>query len=139
MTKKDWKRRRKADKYKPNEYTKETLEVMPSYIIWVVMTVILLIGAGWAVLAVQPAWMGFQREIVQESPQYVESKRTLLNGLVQDWNQLEVEILGSSDEVAAAKRGQQLAIINRMVDESDRLPESEVPSAVTDLLTELGR
>lgn len=118
-----------------NFYTEETVAALPAVFIWAV--VLFVIGAAMTTgaLALKPAWMGFEREIVQQSPQYVESKRTLLNGLLQDWNQLEVEIVTASTDVAAAKRGQQIAILNRMHDEAGRLPSTEVPPAVTAFLS----
>jgi len=116
---KAWERRRVEDA-KRNEYTEETIKAVPSTLIIWSIVLMMILGGGLVIAATKPAFMAFERETVQASPQYVEGKRSLLNGLLQDWTQLEAEIAEASEDVASAKRGQQAAIMNRMRDEVDR-------------------
>lgn len=116
-----------------NEYTTETVKWIPSFFI---ILIILIAGAA-ITAAVRPTFMDWRREAIQHSNEYVESKATLLLGLVEDWNELEVDLASpdASDALLGAKRNQQVAIAARISSEVERLPDSEVPPSVLTFLS----
>jgi len=52
---------------------------------------------GSMIMAVRPAWMGFERRVMKESHQYVEAKETMLLQWVDEYN----------GDIAASMRTQQ--------------------------------
>lgn len=110
-----------------NVYTSETTAMLPAVFIWGAVIVLLCIGG----LMLKPMIMEYNRETVQQSQQYTEAKASFLTGQVSEYMKLAVEIAEStSEEVKTAKMNQQLAILARVHEEIDRLPESEVPISV---------
>lgn len=85
--------------------------------------------------------INIQREVVQHSQQYVETKVNLLNKLHTDWFQLNAEIaeLKASDEdnseIIAAKVAQQKNIVNRIQTEADMIPDSQIPARIRSFLS----
>jgi len=109
---------------------------------WVLITAvalaILVILPTTLVLAVQPAWMGFQRETMKQSHQYVEAKESMLLQWVTEYETLEVERLKYEDadktDIANGLRLQQETLLARIKTEAQRVPEDALPEAVKDFL-----
>jgi len=90
------------------------------------------------ILAVQPAWMGFQRETMKQSHQYVDAKESMLLQWVAEYNELEVERLKYKDadkhELAQGLELQQASILARIKTEAQRVPEDALPPTVREFL-----
>lgn len=90
------------------------------------------------ILAIQPAWLGFQRESMKQSHQYVEGKETMLLQWVEEYNSLEVEALkyegSGNDKLAEGLRLQQESLLARIKTEAQRIPADAVPSSVKTFL-----
>ncbi len=83
-----------------------------------------------------PANIAIEREAVQQSQQYNETKTRLLNDLYEDVLQLDVEILEATNpSVANAKRAQRAQIVRQMREESQLMAESQIPEVVSTFLT----
>jgi hypothetical protein len=99
---------------------------------------ILLIIPTTLVLAVQPAWMGFQRETMKQSHQYVEAKESMLLQWVDEYNSLEVEALkyeaNDKTKLAEGLRLQQESLLARIKTEAQRIPADALPPSVKDFL-----
>jgi len=129
-----------------NEYKEDRKEASKAVRAWipfglglgafVLVIVLVLIFAGLAV------WGGyaiihkaFEREIVQQSQQYTESKGALLHKLYGEYIQLDADITmleasGGNREVINAKIAQQKELVGRIKYEASLVPDSEVPDEV---------
>lgn len=67
--------------------------------------------------------MNINREVTQHSQQYVETKRSLLLSLIQDYEQVE------------GQDGRQIAIANRICEESTLIPHDELPASVASFVS----
>lgn len=70
------------------------------------------------VLAVQPAWLGMEREAVEQSQQYVTTQRSRLQTLARHYEDPEATV------------GQRAATLAEMCEISDTIPKSEIPRSV---------
>jgi len=96
-----------------------------------VLGFVLLILLGFGMQALGIISIGIQREVVQHSQPYVETKISLLHSLYNDWLQLDSEVAESGNEtVIRAKTAQQKAILMQMREESELIPSSEVPQSI---------
>lgn len=104
------------------------------------IAVLVFVPLGWLVQSTGIVGMNIQREVVQHSQQYVETKVNLLNKLTRDWYQLESEIaeFGPGD-VGRAKQAQQRNTLNSIETEAGMIPSSQIPRNVRALLAEQGR
>ena len=112
-----------------NQYLKESTKMGPAVFYWFFLILILgFVGWKW----VYPAVLDFQREAVQHSHEYVETKRSLLLDLQNDWEQLDVEILETSiPAVREGKLAQQAGILRQMKEEAQRIENSgDIPQSV---------
>jgi|SaaInlStandDraft_4_1057021.scaffolds.fasta_scaffold175785_2 hypothetical protein len=73
------------------------------------------------ILAARPAWMGFEREVVKNSHQYVEGNQSGLLQMLDSYYKAETDV-------------HKLAIIARMRNQAANMPEGTVPTEVQDLL-----
>lgn len=89
-------------------------------------------------LGLQPAWMGFQRETMKQSHQYVEAKASMLLQWTAKYNELETEALkyeaSGHTEIAEGLRRQQESLLARIRTEAARVPEGALPADVTHFL-----
>lgn len=116
-----------------------------NWTIWKVLPTVVLVGVilvilGWGLKAVGIIGKDIEREVVQHSRQYTETKASLLEKLHNDYLQLSAEIAEfnaseGADEIVSAKSAQQKAILRRMRTESDRMPESQVPTHIRSFLS----
>lgn len=90
----------------------------------------------WGLTATDIITLGIQREIVQHSQQYVETKINLLNKLYNDHEQLEAEISTlSGNGVIEAKKAQQKAVVVRIKTEATMIPENTVPPEIREFIS----
>ena len=83
-----------------------------------------------------PANIAIEREAVQQSQQYNETKTRLLNSLYEDVLQLDVEILETTNSsVAGAKRAQRAQLVRQMREESQLMAQSQIPTIISTFLT----
>lgn len=83
-----------------------------------------------------PANIAIEREAVQQSQQYNETKTRLLNDLYEDVLRLDVEILEATNpSVADAKRAQRAQAIRQMREESQLMAQSQIPEVISTFLT----
>ena len=90
--------------------------------IYVVFFVAVGLGAATLVLMWKPWAMAYEREIYQESRQYVEAKQRMLIQMVTEY------------EAAEEGSGHANVLLTRIQSEAQLLPASEVPSSVTPYL-----
>ena len=84
--------------------------------------------------------MDIERENVQHSRQYVETKISLLEKLHTDWLRLDAEIIEltieeGNESIISAKTAQQKYIVVQMRTEVRRIPDSEVPATIRSFLS----
>lgn len=112
---------------------------------WGVPTILVVALLGFLAQSLGIVSLNIQREVVQHSQQYVETKVNLLNKLHNDWLQLSAEIAElrtggeGNAEIVAAKRAQQRNTETRIRTEADMIPSSQVPSTVRTFLDTRGR
>ena len=99
---------------------------------------ILVIVPTTMVLAIQPAWMGFQRDTMKQSHQYVEAKESMLLQWVAEYDRLELEALKYEDadktQIVDGLRLQQESLLARIKTEAQRIPADALPPSVKDFL-----
>ncbi len=79
---------------------------------------------SWGLQAAQIVSFGIQREAIQHSQPYVETKISLLHKLHNDWLQLDAEIaefkaIPNSQAIINAKQSQQKSIVIRLREEAE--------------------
>ncbi|RLB87180.1 MAG: hypothetical protein DRH10_09540 [Deltaproteobacteria bacterium] len=99
-------------------------------LVLLVFTILAFIAQALGIISIN-----IQREVVQHSQQYVETKVNLLNKLHTDYLQLDAEIAElrageGNEEIIEAKRAQQKNIVTRMKTEAEMIPNSQVPASV---------
>ncbi len=107
---------------------------------WGVPILVILMAVGWGLQAAGIITMNIRREVIQHSQQYVETKVTLLEKLHSDWLQLDAEIaeLNADDgtgDIVRAKQAQQKSIVKRIITESSRIPQSQLPASIRSFLS----
>ncbi|MFA4942999.1 MAG: hypothetical protein WC564_05180 [Patescibacteria group bacterium] len=83
--------------------------------------------------------LSIEREKIQHSQPYIETKVVLLEKLHNDWYDLEAEIVElklakESDEFISAKQAQQKNIVKRIKAEANLIPESQIPEEINDFI-----
>lgn len=109
---------------------------------WTLVTAVLfgvfIIVPTTLVLAMQPAWMGFQRGVMKQSHQYVEAKESMLLQWVAQYDALEVDALkyeaNGHEKLSDGIRLQQESLLARIKTEAQRIPADAVPTSVKDFL-----
>jgi hypothetical protein len=89
---------------------------------------------SWGLMASNIVSFGIQREAIQQSQPYVETKISLLHKLHTDWLQLDAEItearVAGQEAVVSSKIGQQKEIVNRMRYEAGLIAQSQIPDSI---------
>ena len=130
-----------------SEYRKEVngVEKEVPFIIWKIvkwgiplLVVVLLLGFGLQSTGIVS--MNINREIVQHSQQYVETKINLLNKLHADWYELDTDITelrvgGGNEELIAAKKAQQKNSTKRILTEAGMIPSFQLPENIKIFVT----
>ncbi|KKQ56843.1 MAG: hypothetical protein US74_C0010G0004 [Parcubacteria group bacterium GW2011_GWA2_38_13] len=111
---------------------------------WGVPTILIIASLMFLANSLGIISLNIQREVIQNSQQYVESKVSLINKLHGDWLQLDAEIAemqaaeagaDGNAEIISAKHAQQKSIVNRLRTEVGMIPSSQVPEAVQAFLS----
>ena len=91
-------------------------------------------------LAMRPMWMDLERETVQHSRQYTESKATMLMMWIGEYKELEVDIITAREiehvELEESLVSQQKAIFGRIWAEAHLVPRESLPQHVQEWLSE---
>jgi len=117
------------------EVEKEGWFVLRKVLKWGIPIIIVLALLGFLAQSLGIISLDIQREVIQRSQQYVETKVNLLNKLHNDWLQLDAEIAelradDGNEGIVAAKRAQQKNTANRIRTEAGMIPDSQVPDSV---------
>lgn len=103
---------------------------------WLIVLLVILVPLGWLLMSSGIVSMNIQREIVQHSQQYVETKVNLLNKLHNDYLRLQVDIDKYRGTPAAQSSiALQKNTLQRIRTEAGMIPESQWPSGVAELLS----
>ena len=107
---------------------------------WGIPTILVISLLGWLAQSLGIVSMNIEREKIQHSQQYTETKVALLNKLYSDYEQLGAEMaelrsVAGNDEIIAAKQAQQRATLKRLRNEADLIPSSQVPDHIQSFLS----
>lgn len=126
-------------------FDRETRGVM-GFVFWVGLTIIILVVIASATGLITLPWVyNIQREAVQHSNPYVQSKVKELSDLKAQYERIEVEATKYKDneDVAKSYRSQQAAVINQMWDAYDLIPQDirgeVVPDHIRSFLSQHSR
>ena len=123
-----------------NAAGKEVGFTLRKLLMWGIPIIIVLTLLGWLAQSLGIVSMNIEREKVQHSQQYSETKVSLLNKLYNDILTLDAEIAElrtteGNEEIISAKQAQQRAGINRLRSEADLIPSSQVPDYIRSYLS----
>ncbi|MDO8259900.1 MAG: hypothetical protein Q7T50_00185, partial [Candidatus Magasanikbacteria bacterium] len=100
--------------------------------------IIVMMLFGWFLQATGIISMNIEREVVQHSRQYTESKQASLQNLYSQYAGLALQIAKAETDgninVADAAKAQQIALITQMKREATNIPASEVPVEIYRLI-----
>ena len=128
-----------------SDYRNEAQEVIKetNWTIWKIIPTLFIVALvitvfGWGLKSAGIIGKDIDREVVQHSRQYTESKQASLQNLYTQYVGLqtkvaEAEAVGST-KVAEAAMAQQMAIIAQMRREAGNIPSSELPSNIQQLI-----
>lgn len=122
-----------------NTFRKETNEIM-SNVKWFILKhgifiLIFIIILGFILQSLGIISMNIRREIIQHSQQYTESKTSLLYKYYNDYLKLQTEISETNDQtIIDSKIMQQKNLLKMMAIESNRIPKSEIPKEILQLI-----
>ncbi|MBI4137308.1 hypothetical protein HY469_04565 [Candidatus Roizmanbacteria bacterium] len=106
-------------------FDRETRSAM-RFVFWIGLTVIVLVVIASATGLITLPWVyNIEREAVQHSNVYVQSKVKELSDLKAQYERLEVQAAKyeNNESVAKAYRSQQAAVVNQMWDAYDLIPQ----------------
>jgi len=106
---------------------------------WLVLIIAGVLALILGSLALNPTFHNLWIKGFRSSNEYVTTKQTLLFNLVDEYNKLEADIqelqtVENSDNIISAKRGQQIALYNRIKNESRLLNPDQVPYEINQFL-----
>lgn len=123
-------------------YRGSSTDEMGNFGIWaIVITVVVVLCVAFAAIAfgvLNVPLRALEREGIQQSPGYVQSKQTTLVDLKAEYQRLETEAAkyAGNDKVVSEIRAQQNQVLNQMRQEAALIPESEIPGDVRRFLAE---
>lgn len=95
------------------------------------LAIVVMLAVVWLGLTFMKPILNAETTNYRQSMGYVEAKITLLEKLMQDYNDLDVKLLETEDqELQEALVAQQLAILRRLITETDKLNPDQVPPSV---------
>jgi hypothetical protein len=101
-----------------------------------VLSVLVLVG--WGLRSTNIVDKDIDREVVQYSQQYTESKQAKLQNLYTQYTNLQIRVAeaeaNGQNSIVAAVHAQQKAILAQMKRETTNIPSSEVPEEVERLI-----
>ncbi len=102
------------------------------------LIVAIIVVLGWFLLSTGIISMNIDREVVQHSRQYTESKQGMLQNLYTEYANLQTKVAeaeaNGSTNVADAARAQQGALLAQMKREATNIPSSQIPPEVKRLI-----
>jgi len=126
-----------------NEVRREAWWTLRKFIALVVVLLCVVVVLGWGLKRAGIIGMNIDRNVVQQSQQYVESKQAKLQTLYSEYMDLEVRrteaSLAKATELEAALKAQKGALLAQMRREVTNIPSSEVPEEVANLLAVMPR
>lgn len=128
-----------------SEYRSEasTVAKETSWTIWrflpvFLLVVIILTIGGWALKSAGIIGMDIEREVVQHSRQFVDSKQAKLQNLYTKYTNLQTKAIEASmagaTKAMEAMESQQMAILSQMKREAMNIPSHKVPLEVQRLI-----
>lgn len=98
----------------------------------------ILMFLGWGLQSAGIISKNIEREVVQHSRQYTESKQAMLSTLYAEYTRLQTQFIEANNneqgELAAAVNAQRSAIVFQMKRESANIPESEIPAEIKQVI-----
>lgn len=94
-----------------------------------IFATMMVVGGGFRLLG-----MNINREVRQHSQQYTETKTALLRNLHSNYQDLEMQLIEASPQLAKALRAQQAGTVRRMKEQADLIPSSQVPADIAAFL-----
>lgn len=116
------------------------LRTLISYLFWGIVAIAFAGTVATGLYWITNATMrNLETEAIRNSNQYVQTKQDLLFKLMDDYTQLESEVIilqaqGGQDELISAKRGQMIATLTRMHDEAGLIDADKIPAEVARFL-----
>ena len=109
-------------------------EVLPTAL----LVIMIVLAIGWVLQATGIITMNIEREVVQHSRQYTESKQAMLQNLYTQYAQLQTKVAeaehNGATNVAEMARAQQRALLAQMKREATNIPSSQIPAEVSRLI-----
>lgn len=120
------------------QVAKNTLWTIGRFLLAILLIVVILTLVGWGLKGAGIIGKDIEREVIQHTRQYTESKQAKLQSLYTEYTNLqtkaaEAEAAGST-KVAGAVYAQQRALIAQMKREATNIPSSELPTEVAALI-----
>ncbi len=106
----------------------------------IALVIVTVAGASMLWLVFLPAIKNRQTEVTRNTNEFVQAKQTVLITLMQDYTRVDSDAarLPEGDPSLPALRGQQQAIIERMVQEANYIDADQVPPDVRAFLAAKG-
>jgi hypothetical protein len=115
--------------------------VFRTWLGWVVVTMLAIALVGGIIsgitLGVRPWVLDMQRQQVQNSQQFYQTRLTAIQNSIVEFQNLDTKIAEAegNDTLVAAYHAQQKSIVSRIWVEYDQLPESAKPKLAPDIQT----
>lgn len=130
------------DKDQRKEFKEDLREgrwgVMQFILKFVLPILLVLMVIGWGLQSAGIISMNIERETVQHSRQYTESKQAKMQNLYTQYANLQTEVIDfdaeGKTEQANARRSQQKAILAQMRREVTNIPKSQIPEEIRSIL-----
>ena len=117
-----------------NEVAKDTSWTVMRFLPVGLLIVAILVMLGWFLQSTGIISMNIDREVVQHSRQYTESKQGMLQNLYTEYANLQTKVVeaeaNGATNVADAARAQQGALLAQMKREATNIPNSQIPPEV---------
>ena len=104
----------------------------------IALGIIILVVLGWFLQSTGIINMNIEREVIQHSRQYTESKQAMLQNLYTQYSDLQTKVAeaqaNGSTNVAESAQAQQRALLAQMKREATNIPVSQIPDEVKRLI-----
>jgi len=104
-----------------------------------ILVIIILTVIGWGLKSAGIIGMDIEREVVQHSRQFVESKQAKLQSLYTQYVNLQTKVAeanaAGATKVAQATEAQQMALLAQMKREAINIPSHKIPTEVQQLIS----
>ena len=104
----------------------------------IALGIIILVVLGWFLQSTGIINMNIEREVIQHSRQYTESKQAMLQNLYTQYSDLQTKVAeahaNGSTNVAESAQAKQRALLAQMKREATNIPVSQIPDEVKRLI-----